>query len=64
MGLYNYTINSTQSFSYQESKTSSFPKSFYILCMRSGGTDGMSRHQYHLQLNTIACRSHCCSTPS
>ncbi len=30
-------------------------KFLYRLCMRSGGTDGMSRHQYQSQLNTIAC---------
>lgn len=57
MGLYDYTIHYKQSFSYQESKTSSYFKSLYILCMRSGGTDGKSRHQYHLQFNTIACCS-------
>lgn len=42
---------------HQESKTLSYFKSLYILCMRSGGTDGKSRHQYQLQLNTIACCS-------
>lgn len=58
MGLWDCVINHRQNFSYQESKTSKFrPKSLCTLCTQSGGTDGMSRHQYQSQLNTIACHA-------
>lgn len=58
MGLYNYTMNYIQKPQLPRERNFKFRLRFLCtLCMRSGGTDGMSRHQYQSQLNTIACHS-------